>query len=285
MANPVVLCADITCDIGPELTQELGVQLYPSHVLLGDDSYRDGIDLTPEDVFRIYNEKKILPRTAAINVQEYVDFFAPFVEAGNDVVHITLGSGLSSAHQNCRIAAEEFEGRVQVVDSCNLSSGSGHLVLEAARLIREGRSAEEIAAELKTLVNKVSASFVIDTLEFLYKGGRCSALEMFGANLLKLKPSIRVSTTDGHMDVGKKYRGSLDKVLEEYVRDELEGRDDLRLDKIFITHTTISQERVDKVRELILKYQPFEKIYDTTASCTISAHCGPNTLGILFMTK
>ena len=285
MANPVVLCADITCDIGPELTQELGVQLYPFHVLLGDDSYRDGIDLTPEDVFRIYNEKKILPRTAAINVQEYVDFFAPFVEAGNDVVHITLGSGLSSAHQNCRIAAEEFEGRVQVVDSCNLSSGSGHLVLEAARLIREGRSAEEIAAELKTLVNKVSASFVIDTLEFLYKGGRCSALEMFGANLLKLKPSIRVSTTDGHMDVGKKYRGSLDKVLEEYVRDELEGRDDLRLDKIFITHTTISQERVDKVRELILKYQPFEKIYDTTASCTISAHCGPNTLGILFMTK
>ncbi len=285
MSRKVILCADTTCDLGPELTEQTGVQLYPYHVVLGDKSYRDGIDLTPDDIFRIYREQKILPTTAAINTQEYIDFFRPFVEGGNDVVYITLGSGLSVAYQNCVMAAQEFPDRVYVVNSRNLSSGSGHLVLEAASRISAGLSAKETAEQVDALASKVTASFVLDTLEFLHKGGRCSALTMMGANLLKLKPCIRVSNEDGHMDVGKKYRGSLDIALEGYVRDELEGRTDIRLDKIFITHTTIAQERVDAVRKLILKYQPFEHIYDTGASCTISSHCGPNTLGILYMTK
>lgn len=285
MSNPVVLCADMTCDLGPELTQRHRVHLYPFHILLGDRSYQDSVDLTPDDIFRIYREQKILPRTAAVNAQEYIDFFRPFVEQGNDVVHISLGSGISSSYQNALIAAEEFDGRVQVINSGNLSSGSGHLVIEASKRIEAGLSAAQVAEEVRALTSKVRAGFVIDTLEFLYKGGRCSALAMFGANLLKLKPSIRVCTKDASMSVERKYRGSLDKVLDDYVRDELEGRTDIVLDKIFITHTTISQARVDRVREQILKYQPFENIYDTTASCTISAHCGPNTLGILYMIK
>ncbi len=283
--NRVILCADTTCDLGPELTEQTGVKLYPFHVLLGDKSYLDGVELTPDDIFRTYEEKKILPRTAAINAQEYAEFFRPLLADGSDIVYITLGSGLSTSYQNCCIAAREFPGRVFVVNSCNLSSGSGHLVLEAADLIAQGLPASEVAERVSAMVPKVTASFVLDTLEYLHKGGRCSALAMLGANLLKLKPCIRVYTEDGHMDVGRKFRGSLDTALENYVRGELEGRDDIRLDKIFITHTTISQERVDRVRELILKYQPFERIYDTTASCTISCHCGPNTLGILYMTK
>ncbi|MBQ3068477.1 MAG: DegV family protein [Clostridia bacterium] len=285
MSNPVILCADSTCDLSPELLEANGVRLYPFHVILEEATYQDGIDLTPDDIVRTYEEKKVLPHTAAINVQEYVDFFRPFIEQGYDIVHISLGSGISSSHQNCRLAAEEFEGRVFPIDSCNLSTGSGLLVLEAAERIKNGMSAAQVADEVRALTNKVSASFVIDTLEFLHKGGRCSALAMFGANLLRLKPSIRVDNTNGTMSVGKKYRGSLAKCLEEYVREELEGRDDIRLDKVFVTHSPMDASYVEQVKELVRKYQPFETVYETSAGCTVTAHCGPNTLGVLFLTK
>jgi len=285
MSNPVILCADSTCDLSPELLEANGVRLYPFHVILEEATYQDGIDLTPADIVRTYEEKKVLPHTAAINVQEYVDFFRPFIEQGCDIVHISLGSGISSSHQNCRLAAEEFEGRVFPIDSCNLSTGSGLLVLEAAERIKNGMSAAQVADEVRALTDKVSASFVIDTLEFLHKGGRCSALAMFGANLLRLKPSIRVDNTNGTMSVGKKYRGSLAKCLEEYVREELEGRDDIRLDKMFVTHSPMDASYVEQVKELVRKYQPFETVYETSAGCTVTAHCGPNTLGVLFLTK
>ncbi len=216
MSNRVILCADSTCDLNRELIESLGVHLYPFHIVLEENTYQDGIDLTTDDIVRIYQEKKVLPHTAAINVQEYIDFFTPFVEDGCDIVHISLGSGISSSHQNACLAAEEFDGRVQVVNSGNLSTGSGHLVLEAAARIKEGKSAAQTAEEVRALTDKVHASFVLDTLEFLHKGGRCSALAMFGANLLKLKPSIRVNTADATMGVDKKFRGTMDKVLEHY---------------------------------------------------------------------
>lgn len=285
MSNPVILCADSTCDIGPELVEALGVKLYPFHIVLEDKTYSDGVDLTPDDIVRIYREKKVLPHTAAINVQEYIDFFTPFVEDGYDVVHISLGSGISSSHQNCCLAAAEFDGRVHAVNSGNLSTGSGHIVLEAAKRIADGLPAAQIAEEVRALTCKVSSSFVIDTLEFLHKGGRCSALAMMGANLLRLKPCIRVDNTDSSMSVGKKYRGSLEKALEDYVREELEGRTDIRLDKIFITHSPMDASYPEKVKELIQTYQNFENIYITDAGCTITSHCGPNCLGILYMVK
>ncbi len=285
MSNPVILCADSTCDLSPALLEENRVHLYPFHVILDDKTYQDGVDLTPDDIVRTYEEKKILPHTAAINVQEYIDFFRPFIDEGYDIVHISLGSGISSSHQNCRLAAAEFEDRVFPVDSCNLSTGAGLLVLEAADRIRRGMSAADIAAEVQALTDKVSASFVIDNLEFLHKGGRCSALAMFGANLLRLKPSIRVDNTNGTMSVGKKYRGTLEKSLEEYVREELEGRDDIRLDKVFVTHSPMEHRYVEKIIELVKAYQPFENVYETSAGCTITAHCGPNTLGVLFLKK
>lgn len=285
MSNPVILCADSTCDLSAALVKDLRVHLYPFHIVLDGNTYRDGVDLTTTDIVRVYNEKKILPTTAAINVQEYLDFFGPFVEKGYDIVHISLGSGISSSHQNACLAAAEFDGRVFAINSGNLSTGSGHLVLEAAKRIESGLPAAQIADELRALTGKVSASFVLDTLEFLHKGGRCSALAMMGANLLKLKPSIRVNNADSSMSVGKKYRGSLEKALEDYVRDELEGRTDICLDKVFITHSPMDQTYVNKVVELVKSYQPFENIYVTDAGCTITSHCGPNCLGVLYMVK
>jgi DegV family protein with EDD domain len=213
-----------------------------------------------------------------------MDFFRPFVEQGYEVIHINLGSGLSASHQNCCLAAAEMPA-VHPVDSASLSTGTGLMVLEVADKVAAGFSVEEILAMIPQIRAHCHASFVVDTLEFLYKGGRCSALAMFGANLLQIKPSIAVSTEDGSMDVDKKYRGTLDKALTNYVCDKLEGRTDLKTDRIFITHSGISLERIQMVRELIGQYAKFDEILVTRAGCTISSHCGPNTLGILFMTK
>ena len=225
-----------------------------------------------------------LPKTAAINTQEYIDKFRPYLEQGYEVVHISLGSAISSSYQNCVAAAEKL-GHVYPVNSCNLSSGSGHLVIEAADLIAQGCSAKEVAEELRALVPKCHASFVIDKLDYLRAGGRCSTLAMLGANLLQLKPSIEVINTDGSMTVGKKYRGKLEKVLVTYVHDQLEKYEKIRNHRVFITHAGMAQKYVDVVKEELDRLHFFQKTYIERASCTISSHCGPGTLGILFMTE
>lgn len=285
MSKKVILTADSTCDLTPELFERYNVRRLPFHILLDEQSYLDGVDLYPDDIYRVYSEKKILPKTAAINMAEYTDFFEKFTQEGYEVVHFNLGSSLSASHNNCRLAAAELEG-VYVVDTCNLSTGSALLILEAAELLEAGTSAKEIYEKVTAMAPLVSSSFVIDTLEFLHKGGRCSALAMLGANVLKLKPCIEVKTEkNGAMEVGKKYRGSLEKALSDYVKDQLEGRTDLNLKRIFITHSGISEERIALVKSLVEQYASFEEILVTRAGCTISSHCGPNTLGILFMTK
>jgi DegV family protein with EDD domain len=284
MAKKVVLCADSTCDLSPELKERYQVHIYPLHVILEGTTYADGVDLVPDEIYRTYREKNVLPKTAAVNTMEYIDFCKPFIDEGYEVVYISLGSGLSASYNNCRMAAEELPG-LYVVDSRNLSTGSGLLVIEAAERIAAGMPAAQVAQEVQALTDTVCSSFVIDTLEFLHKGGRCSALAMFGANLLQLKPGIEVNTADGSMGVGKKYRGSLDKALQQYVKDKLEGRTDIRTNRIFITHSGISEERIAMVKDLVKQYMTFDEIHVTRAGCTISSHCGPNTLGILFMTK
>ena len=284
MSKKTVLCADSSCDLGDELRERYHVQYFPFHVILDGQTYSDGVDLVPDEIYRVYREKNILPKTAAINTAEYMEFFKQFTDQGYEVVHLTLGSGLSATYNNCRLAAAEMPG-VYAVDSRSLSTGSGLAVLEAADRIAAGMPAEQVAREVQELTARCHASFVIDTLEFLYKGGRCSALAMLGANLLQLKPCIEVNPADGSMNVGKKYRGSLDKALSQYVRDKLEGCADLKTDRVFITHSGISQERIDMVRDLVKQYADFKEIYVTRAGCTISSHCGPNTLGVLFMTN
>ncbi len=284
MSKPVVLCADSTCDLSEELKERFHVFTCPLHVVLEDKSYDDGVDIKPDDIYAVYEQKKVLPKTGAANAAEYADFFKPFLEQGNEIVYISMGSALSVSQSNCRMAAAECEG-VYVVDSCSLSTGIGLLVLEAADRIAAGMSAAQVAEEVQALASRCHASFVLDTLEFLFKGGRCSALAMLGANLLQLKPCIEVDNSSGKMDVGKKYRGSLDKALQQYVQDKLEGRTDICQKRVFITHSGISEERLAMVKAAVESYQQFDEIFITRAGCTISSHCGPNTLGVLFMTK
>lgn len=283
--NPVILCADSTCDLGDVLKKRYSVHYYPYHIILGDRQYQDGVDISADEIYQTYYQRRILPKTAAINAEEFVAFFKPWVEKGYDIIHVNLGSGLSSSHQNCCIAAKELGGHVYPVDSYNLSTGSGLLVIEAAERIAAGMPAQQIQRELNELRPHCHASFIIDTLEFLHAGGRCSALAALGANFLNLKPCIEVDNSTGNMGVGKKYRGSLQKVLPLYTRDKLQGRTDLKLDRVFITHSGISPDYIRLVSSAIREYADFKELFVTRAGSTISSHCGPNTLGVLFMTK
>lgn len=282
--SKILITADSTCDISGELLKSTKAQLIPLHIILNDKSYDDGIDITPDEIYAHFDRTGKLPKTSAINTQEYIDKFTPYLEQGDEIVHISLGSALSSSYQNCMAAAERL-GHIYPIDSCNLSSGSGHLVVEASLLAEQGFSAKEISDELKKLVSKCHASFVIDKLDYLRAGGRCSTLAMLGANLLQLKPSIEVNNENGSMNVGKKYRGKLEKVLINYVHDQLERYDNIRNDRIFITHAGIGQGYIDLVKEELDRLHYFKKIYIERAGCTISSHCGPGTLGILFMTE
>lgn len=284
MEHRIILSADSTCDLGKELKERYQVHFYPFHIILDGRDYQDNVDIQAQDIYQAWRERKILPKTAAINVEEYMEYFRPWVEQGFDVIHLNLGGALSSAHQNCVLAAREL-GHVYPIDSCNLSTGVSLLVIKAAEMIEEGLSAEEIAGRLNAMRSKVHSSFILDTLEFMRAGGRCSAVVAFGANALGLKPCIEVQNTDGSMKVGKKYRGKLEKVLVSYVQDKLRQYEHIDHSRIFITHSGVAQECIASVQEIIRSMAEFEQIYVTQASCTISCHCGPNTLGILFMTE
>ncbi len=285
MSQKIILSADSTCDLGTELKEQYAVSYYPFHIILDSKEYQDNVDITPDDIFQVYYDKKLLPKTAAINVQEYVDYFSQWTEQGYEVIHLNLGSGLSSAHQNCVLASQIAEG-AYAIDSCNLSTGIGLLVLDGADMIAEGKlSAAEIAAEIEKRRSCVHSSFILDTLQFMSAGGRCSAVTAIGAGILNIKPCIEVDNTSGSMHVGRKYRGKLESVLVKYTKDKLAEYDNIRTNRIFITHSGIRQEYIDLVKETIQSVMHFDNIYVTRASCTISCHCGPNTLGILFETE
>lgn len=278
----IKITADSTCDLSPQILEQFNISLMPIHVLIDDKGFRDGVDITPKDLFRYVGEEGKSCKTAAVNSFEYENFFKEFSPNYDAVIHISLGSGFSSCYQNAKIAAESFEN-VYVVDSQNLSTGSGHIVYEAALMAQNGAKPEEILRHLEEIIPKIDTSFVIDTMEYLRKGGRCSGLEAFGATLLKIKPSIEV--VEGKMVVGKKYRGNFDRCIVNYVKDRLENNDDIDLSRVFITHSYCSPETVQKVLEAIQQYANFDQIIETTAGCTVSTHCGPNTLGILYMRK
>ncbi|NLM20754.1 MAG: DegV family protein [Peptococcaceae bacterium] len=276
----IKITADSTCDLSPAILSELNISLMPLIILVEDQEFRDGVDITPADIFRYVDEDKKTCKTAAVNHYEYERFFAKFSPQFSAVIHVCIGSRFSSCYQNASLAAQSFSN-VYVVDSSNLSSGSGHLVLDAALMAKDNMEVPEILSKLTESTPKVDASFVIDRLEYLHKGGRCSGLEALGAKLLNIKPSIEV--INGQMKVGKKYRGSFERCLENYVKDKLSDRQqDIDYSRIFITHSPCNPATVQKVKEAIQRYGDFKEIIETDAGCTISSHCGPNTLGILF---
>ncbi len=277
----IKITSDSTCDLTPELLERYDIEMFPLSVILGDRSLKDGVEVVPDDLYRYVTEKGNLPSTSALSVGEYQDYFAELSPKHDAVIHINISAEFSSCHQNALIAAEEFNN-VYVVDSRNLSTGHGHVVIEAALAAQRGMSASEIVAFLNDLTNRVEASFVLDQLAYMVKGGRCSAATALGANLLKLKPCIEVK--DGKMGVVKKYRGPLEKVIVEYAKDRLENRENILYERIFITYSSDMPEITASVRAVV-EAHGFGEILETRAGCTVSTHCGPKTLGILFIRK
>lgn len=275
----IKITCDSTCDLTTALYENNQIEIVPMGISLGDDFHRDGVDITADELFAFVRETGELPKTAAISIGEYEEVFRKYADQGYQVIHISLSSELSASHQNACVAAKDV-GNVYVVDSRNLSSGSGHLVLLAHELAAQGKSAEEIVEILNDKKQCLDVSFVLQTLEYLHKGGRCSGVAVFGANLMKIRPEIQV--LDGKMQVGKKYRGNMEKSILTYVRGRLEGRTEIDHSRIFVTHSGVPAEIVEKVKALVLELQPFEEVIETRAGCTISSHCGPACLGVLF---
>ena len=278
----IKLTSDSTCDLSRTQIEKYDIEILPLSVGMGGKDYRDGVDIVPADIYRHVESGGDLPKTAAINMAQYADVWSRFTKDYDAIIHFDISSEFSCCYQNAGLAAEEFDN-VYVIDSRNLSTGHGLLVLKAAELAESGMDAAEIVRILKETVDKVDASFILDQLEYLKKGGRCSSLAALGANLLKLKPCIEVK--NGKMGVAKKYRGAYSKCLQEYVADRLKDRTDLDLHRVFVTHSGMEDALVNQAVEAVKALQPFEEICVTTAGCTVSSHCGPGTLGVLFLTK
>lgn len=283
--SKVIITADSTCDLGKDYLNLKNIPVIPLYVTMEGNNYSDGVDITAEDIFKHVDDGGDLPGTSAASIGDYTEVFTRLREQGDEVVHVSISSELSAAYKSACIAAEAVGG-VHVVDSYSLSTGIGLVIRKGVQMAEEGKfSAEEIAETLRGLTGKVKASFVLDRLDYLRKGGRCTALQALGANLLKLKPALFMR--DGRLQLGQKYRGSFARALENYIDTELSAdRDNLDTSCIFITHSRLDDDTiVDMVREKIAEYAQFDEVVETAASCVISSHCGPNTLGILYMLK
>ena len=277
----IKVSVDSTCDLGEALMNQYDITPLALTVNMRGKNYKDMANIMPEDIYEYVDAGGDLPKTSAVNSEEYRNAFTLFLKSHDAVIHISLSSDMSSCYQNACNAASGLN--VFVIDSRNLSTGSGHLALIACELAKQGMEAEKIAEVLNDTAKRVETSFVASRLDYLHKGGRCSAVAMLGANILKIKPGIEV--TDGVMGMGKKYRGTLERCLKQYVKDRLEGRTDIDTKRIFITHSSIEQKYVDMLKEEVEKYMKFDEVLVTRASCTISSHCGDNCLGILYIRK
>ena len=278
----IKILSDSTCDLSPEQLKEYNIDLARLTIVKGGQPFVDGDTIVPADIFAHVAAGGDLCSTTAYNVGEYQELFSKFADQYDGIIHINIGSGFSSCYQNACLAAEDFPN-VRVIDSKNLSTGQGHVVLEACRLAEQCEDLDEIAEKLNAFVPRVEASFLLDQLKYMVKGGRCSSAAALGANLLNLKPCIEVR--DGKMSVVKKYRGNYAKCLATYVKDRLADREDIARNELFLTYTPVSEDCLSAVKEAIDAHGNFETVYETTAGCTVSCHCGPGTLGVLFVRK
>ncbi len=277
------ITADSTCDLSPELIEKYDITIMPLSIILGEKAYADMLEINPKQVFEYVDSGKGICKTAAVNVDEYINKFTELLKDCDAIVHINISSEFSACYQNACIAAQEV-GNVYVVDSRNLSTGIGHLVLDASIMASQGIDAEVIAETLRKDAARLEVSFVLDTLSYMRRGGRCSAVAAIGANFMQLKPCVEVR--EGKMGVGKKYRGNLEKVIKQYVTDRLKDRSDLDKKRIFLTYSeAFPKEILKEVHSLVDQYGEFEEVYETSAGCTISSHCGPRCFGILFYRK
>ena len=276
----IKITATSTCDLPPELLERYQITMVPLYVSFGGNTYQDGVDASPEDIFRHVEAGGQLPTTSAVNIADYQELFSQLSPKYDSVLHITIGSEFSCCYQNALVAAEEFPN-VYVVDSRNLTVGQGLLVLAAAEAAERGDSIQDILHMLDGLIDRVDTTFVVDKLDYLAKGGRCSSVVALGANLLRLKPCIVLA--DGRMTVGKKYRGAFDKVLPDYAQDQLSGKN-VDLDRVFVVHTRCDPSIPESMCRMMQQFG-FREVLTAVAGCTISCHCGPNTLGVIFLRK
>ena len=278
----IKITSDSTCDLPRELLEQNNIDLVPLIVMKEDREYLDNVTITPSDIFRHVANGGSLCTTAARSVAVYQELFRKYADSCQGHIHINLGSGFSSSYQNAFIAAQDFPN-VRVVDSRNLSCGQGLLVLKALELSRTMENLDDMVAALNEYAEKVETSFVLDRLDYMVKGGRCSTVAALGANLLNLKPCIELR--DGKMSVDKKYRGHYDKCLANYIKDRLSDREDIDRSKLILVRTEVDPAYMVAVQEALAQCGEFDVVYEAVAGCTISCHCGPNTVSVIFARK
>ena len=281
----VKIISDSTCDLSPELVAKYEIDILPLHILLGEEEYEDGKNITPEQIFAWSDEHRTTPKTSAPSLAAAVELFRPYVEEGREIVCFSISGSMSTSGNVMRLAAEELEAtdRIRVVDSANLSTGIGLLVIEAAIMAQNHHTAAEIVSAMEALKLNVRASFVVDTLTYLYRGGRCNAVAAMAGGVLKLHPRIVVE--NGAMNASKKYRGKIASVILSYVKDMEDSLKNARPDRVFITHSGCDRAIVEEVRSYLEGLGIFQEILETRAGGVISSHCGPGTLGVLFIAK
>lgn len=279
----IKIISDSTCDLSEELLNKYDIDILPLHVVMGDKEYIDGVNISPDEIYVWSDEHKETPKTSAVGIEEAINLFRKYIDAGEEIIAFAISEDMSTTANVMRIAAEELEkeDKIHVIDSMNLSTGVGHLVVEAAIMAKNGESAETIVNEIEKMRHRVRASFVIDTLVYLQRGGRCSSVAVIAGGLLKLHPKIVVE--NGKMIASKKYRGSIDSAILKYVADLEEELAKAKKDRVFITHSGCDKELIAKVREKLEALNRFDEILVTRAGSVISSHCGPGTLGVLFM--
>ena len=279
----VKVIADSTCDLSEELIEKYGITIIPLYIVLGEKEYRDKVEIMPADIYKWSDENKTTPKTAALSIDDAVKAMMPILEQGDDIVIFSISKDMSSTNNVFRLATEELEAenRISVIDSANLSTGIGLMVIEAAIMAQAGKSKDEITAVIEGLKPRVRASFVVDTLEYLHRGGRCSGLAALAGGMLKLHPKIVVK--DGAMGADKKYRGKLDAVILKYAKEMEADLLTAKKDRVFITHSGCDDEVVASVKEYLESLGYFDEILTTVAGGVISSHCGPGTLGVLYI--
>ena len=282
MNKKVLITADSTCDLSEDLLVRFGVKIIPLTIVMGEESFLDGNGFTVDDIYARYHKDGTLPKTAAPSIQQFIDFFTPYVEQGYEIVHFDISAELSATFNSACIAAQELGG-IYCVDSRALSAGVALLVIEAAECRDRGMSAAEIYEHVSALVEKVDTSFILDTLEFMWKGGRCSGVAALGANLLKLKPALEMK--NGKLEVYKKYRGNINAGYKQYIKERLAGKS-VRPGHVFIINSgEVSDETITELEAFVRELTPVTEFHRGTAGCTISSHCGPKTLGVLFLNE
>ena len=279
----VAIIADTTCDLSIELKEKYQIKTFPLHIHLGDKEYSDGVDISPDDIYRWSDENKATPKTSAVSPAEATDVVEEALKHAESVICFCISDQMSSTGNVLRLAVQELEAedKVFVVDSKNLSTGIGLQIIEAAIMAENGMDAAEIVTKISEMQSRVRASFVVDTLTYLHRGGRCSGLAALAGGALKLHPLI--SVIDGKMLPGKKYRGTMNRVIIEYVKDMEEELKLAKTDRVFITHSGCEEEIIEAVRAELTALNRFEEILVTRAGSVITSHCGPGTLGVLFI--